>query len=573
MIDLAITKKKQRIFLPEMLDLSKWENIKPYFDDLLERAIETPAALYNWILDRSELEAILSEYSSRIWIRTTCDTNDKEGKELLEYYFTNIETELQRNFHKLNERFIACEHTADLDENMFGLYKKRIQTQMSFFKPENVELNAQISIKCAKYGEISAAMTVEIEGQKVTLQKANSYLKNENRALREEAFTKVFNRRKEDETNLNNLFSELLKMRNTVASNAGYDNFRDYMFDELCRFDYNVDDCFKFHDAIEKNIVPIVEKILQERKHRLKLTQLRPWDTAADLPGREPLKPFNDGRDLINKTIHCFDKLHPFFATCIKTMDDHKHLDLDSRIGKAPGGYMSPLYETLIPFIFMNGVGTLKDVVTMVHEGGHAFHEFLTAKYDVTAFKQYPSEIAELASMSMELLTMDTWDAYFASELDQVRAKKEHLEDVLMALPWIATIDAFQHWIYTNPYHSIEERSRMWTQIYQRFHPSIVDWSGLEHFENMLWQRQLHLFECPFYYIEYGMAQLGAIAIFKNFKTDKTTTLSNYMHALSLGYTQSIPDVYQTAGIRFDFSNDYIKALAQFVEDELAKLN
>jgi len=571
-IESNIPNVKTRIFVPAKLQLNNWDAISVLFEDLKNREINSVDELHNWLLDRSELEAVLSEYSSRIWIRMTCDTNDTVAKADFDNFYSYIEPQMQRAWHILNIKFNDSPFKDDLDNEIFGVYKKIIKTQINFYCEENVEPNAEISKLKAEYSKITGAMTIEYNGETMTMQKASLFLKSSNRNIRETVFNKIYARRKEDEQKLNTLFSDLLKLRHKVAINAKYDDFRDYMFQELCRFDYNAQDCFDFHTTIEKNITPIAERILTKRKQNLNLSQLKPWDLNAEPNGKDALKAFTDDQDLISKSIECFDKLHPYFGNCIRKMKAINHLDLNSRIGKAPGGYMSPLYETSIPFIFMNGVGSLKDLVTMVHESGHAFHEFLTAKYDITAFKQYPSEIAELASMSMELLTMDHWDTFFNNEQDLIRAKKEHLEDIFIMLPWIATIDAYQHWLYTNPYHSLEERGRKWIEIYQRFHPKIVNWDGLEHIQSMIWQRQLHLYEVPFYYIEYGMAQLGAIAIWMNFKKDSQKTLEAYIQALSVGYTKSIPDVYKIAGIEFEFSNTYVRNLAEFVHTELTEL-
>ena len=249
------------------------------------------------------------------------------------------------------------------------------------------------------------------------------------------------------------------------------------------------------------------------------------------------------------------------------------HLDLESRKGKAPGGYNYPLAEIGVPFIFMNATSTLRDMITILHEGGHAIHSFVTRDLELGHFKSTPSEVAELASMSMELISMEHWDVYFDRPEDLKRAKKEHLEQILETLPWVATIDKFQHWIYQHPSHSLEDRKREWNAIFDQFSDSITVWDGLEHARDYLWQKQLHLFEVPFYYIEYGMAQLGAVAVWKNFKQDPVSGLNSYLDALKLGYKRSIPEIYKAANIKFDFSQEYIRELMNFVREELASLD
>jgi len=302
------------------------------------------------------------------------------------------------------------------------------------------------------------------------------------------------------------------------------------------------------------------------------LENYKPWDTSVDASGKAPLKPFEDGEDLINKSIRCFERIRPYYGECLGTMKAMKHLDLESKEGKAPGGFNYPLYEIGVPFIYMNAVGSQRDLVTMVHEGGHAIHSFLSRDLPLTDFKSVPSEVAELASMSMELISMDSWDEFYDNNEELKRAKKEQMQKVLEGLPWIAAIDRFQQWIYTTP-HTADERRIEWQNIMSELGSSVVNWEGYEKAHQNIWQRQLHLFEVPFYYIEYGMAQLGAIAMWRSYKQLGETALNNYDAALKLGYTKSIGELYQTAGIEFNFSQQYVKELADFIKAELADMN
>jgi len=399
-----------------------------------------------------------------------------------------------------------------------------------------------------------------------------SFLKSTDRSLREKIYRKIQERKAQDETVLNELYDKLIDLRTQVAKNVDFANYRDYKFEELGRFDYTVKDCYNFHNAIASAIVPINKKSEQARKRKLNYDSYKPWDTEFDITGKEPLKPFETGAELTEKTITCFKSIDPFFADCINTMRDLQHLDLESRVGKAPGGYNYPLYESGVPFIFMNAVGTLKDVITMVHEGGHAVHAFLCNDLELTDFKGTPSEVAELASMSMELISMEHWNVFFNNEEDLKRAKAEQLEKILKTLPWIASIDKFQHWIYQHPKHSIQERYEEWMKIIKEFGTGEVDHSGFEDAQKRGWQGQLHLYEVPFYYIEYGFAQLGAIAVWRNYKQNPSKALEQYKAALKLGYTKTIPEIYKTAGIKFDFSEAYIKDLMEFVVSEYEKV-
>jgi oligoendopeptidase F len=392
------------------------------------------------------------------------------------------------------------------------------------------------------------------------------------RKRREEVYFKITNRRLKDKEELDNLFTKLVGMRHEVAKNAAFENFRDYMFKAMGRFDYTPKDCFDFHESIESEVVPILNELAKDRKTTLKVEALKPWDKAVDPEGKDALKAFQNGKDLTEKTIICFERLDPYLGQCLAIMKEMGHLDLESRKGKAPGGYNYPLAEIGVPFIFMNATSTLRDMVTIMHEGGHAVHNFLTRDLELNDFKSTPSEVAELASMSMELISMDHWDIFFTNEEDLKRAKREHLEDLIETLPWVATIDKYQHWIYENPYHSLEERKQNWNKIVDQFSDTITDWSGLDDAKSYLWQKQLHLYEVPFYYIEYGMAQLGAIAVWRNYRLDNKKGLEGYMNALKLGYMKSIPEIYKAANIKFDFSRSYIKELMDFVRSELSKI-
>jgi oligoendopeptidase F len=422
-----------------------------------------------------------------------------------------------------------------------------------------------------QYAAISGEMGIQYKEKEYTMPAAANFLREPDRAVREEVYSLIAKRRLQDVGKLNNLLTELIKLRHTIAVNAGFANFRDYRFVDLDR-QYSVSDCERFHDAIEKNIVPLCRKIDEARKQKLGYETLKPWDMDVDPSLKPDLKPFSDGEDLIQKTMMCFEQVSPKLKTGFTFLSDLHRLDLNSRMGKAPGGYNYPLYETGVPFIFMNASGSLRDVVTLVHEGGHAFHSILTHALGFAGFKEFPSEIAELASMSMELITMSKWNVYFDNYEELERAKRVHLEDILKILPWIALIDKFQHWIYTHPEHSAEERGIVWSDLQKRFSPGVADWSGFENYRAVLWQKQLHIFEVPFYYIEYGIAQLGALGVWKNFQSNPSEALEKYLTALSLGYTASMPEIYQAAGVRFDFSENYIKELASFLTREISGL-
>jgi oligoendopeptidase F len=391
--------------------------------------------------------------------------------------------------------------------------------------------------------------------------------------LREEVYEQMGHRRLQDKDTLNSLYTTLIRDRHQIAINAGFENFRDYSFVAMNRFDYTPQDCFAFHEAIEKEVVPLLNTLAQKRKDLLGVSVLKPWDTLVDPSNQPPLRPFSDADDLLQKTITAFDQLDPFLGDCLRTMQTMGHFDLESRKGKAPGGYNYPLDETGVPFIFMNATATLKDMVTLLHEGGHAVHSFLVRDLVMNDFKHFTSEVAELASMSMELLTMEHWDIFFDHEKDQKRARRQHLEKIISTLAWVATIDKFQHWVYEHPEHTLAQRQAAWNDIFDRFSDDVTDWSGQEHDKDFLWQKQLHLFEVPFYYIEYGIAQLGAVAVWKRYQANPAQGLRDYLEALKLGYTHTVPQVYQKAGIAFEFSGTYIRELMQFLRTHLEDLS
>jgi oligoendopeptidase F len=570
---LNIPKRPERKFLSTDFKVGTWGELKPYFDDLVSRTISSLNDLTQWLHDRSELESVISEDMGWRYIRMTCFTENKEYSNAYQDFIQNIQPHIAPVSDELNKKALTSPFLKQLESvEGYDMMIRNLRKETEIFREANVPLFTEISTETQKYAQISGAMTVEIDGKELTLQQAGVLLMDTDRAKREVVYRKINERRLKDKEQLNELFSKLISIRDQVALNADFKNFRDYMFKAYGRFDYSPKDCFNFHEAIGSEVVPILNDLAKKRKQDLGVKQLRPWDKAVDAQGKEPLKAFAGGKDLTEKSIECFRRLDPFLGQCLSIMKEMGHLDLESRIGKAPGGYNYPLAEIGVPFIFMNATSTLRDMTTIMHEGGHAVHNFLTKELELNDFKSPPMEVAELASMSMELISMDHWDIFFPDEEELKRAKREHLEDLIETLPWVATIDKFQHWLYENPSHTQEQRKENWLRIFDQFADKETDWSGLEEGKNNLWQKQLHLYEVPFYYIEYGMAQLGAIAVWRNFKKDNQKGLQGYMNALSLGYMRTIPEIYKAAGIKFDFSKAYIKELMDFVRGELAKI-
>ncbi len=568
----ADIKKTDRHFVPEDFKVTTWDALEPYFKDLLDRNIDSKEVLEQWLKDMSELEAVVSEDACWRQIRMTCDTTDKSLEEAFTYFCMEIQPKLQPYADALNKKLINSPFTHELDKDKYFTYLRNVRKNIELFREENIPLQAELSVMQQQFGVITGAMTVEVKGQEYTLQQASKFLLEHDRDLREEVYRKIQERRKQDKDTLNDLYTKLVEKRDQVARNAGFSNYRDYKFVDLGRFDYTKEDCFNFHEAVKLHVLPLVATINQHKKEKLGLDVLRPWDTEAEPANVKPLHPFNTGKELLEKSEKCFSALNPFFADCLNKMDQLGHLDLESRKGKAPGGYNCPLAESGAPFIFMNAAGQMDDVTTMVHEGGHAVHSFLAHPLELSAFKEYPMEIAEVASMAMELFTMDKWDVFFDNAEELKRAKEHQLERVITIFPWIATIDKFQHWIYEHPQHTVEERTEAWMRILNEFSTNTVDFSGLEEYRKISWQRQLHLFEVPFYYIEYGIAQLGAIGLWMQYKKNPEQALNNYIKALSLGGTKTLPELYEAAGLKFDLSPAHIKTLMEFVKEEMDKL-
>jgi oligoendopeptidase F len=549
-----------------------WQNIQPYFENLENREIQTVEDLKCWLKDKSELEGILQEDLGWRYIRQTTETNNEKFREDLEFFINEIEPQLSEYKDILNRKLLSSEYLKELKGSAYFVYLRGINSEVKLFRKENVPLFTELQLLSNEYGRITGQMSIEINGETMTFQKAANLLKSKDRELRKVVYEKINYRRAEDRGLLDSLFDKMLKLRHQIALNAGFENFRDYMFESLGRFDYDVKECETFHDSIQKLIVPLLDKYDAERLRKLGFESLYPWDTEVDTDNKPPLAPFKDSNELIEKTIDTFRCVKAEYGDVIDMMKERGHLDLDSRIGKAPGGYNYPLHKSSLPFIFMHATGSIRDMVTMMHEGGHAIHSWLSKDLELNGFKETPSEIAEVASMAMELISMEYWEVFFPQKEDLERAKKYQLEKILTILPWIAQIDAFQHWIYTNPEHSSLERKEKWLELSRKYSGKIIDRSQYPDFESYSWHRQLHLFEVPFYYLEYGIAQLGAIGIWRNYKENPKQALHQYEIALSEGYSYTLPELYEHAGIKFNFSEEYVQELVDFVSKESESL-
>ena len=591
---------KPRTFVPHTIDLGAWPQIAPLFDQLEARAAEGQSAadLERWLLDWSELSAALDEESSRRYIAMTCHTDNADAEKAYLHFVENVEPQLKPRqvalekiyvAHSLREELLKvgapASGTAQSTDNepcrrpafqRYEVFDRDVKNHVELFRPENVALETEDAKLCQQYQKLSGSLTVNFRGEEKTLVQMGRYLEEPDRALRQEAWELVAKRRLQEVDNFDEIFDRLIELRQQTARNAGFKNYRDYAFRRLGRFDYTPKDCTRFHDAVAREVMPAVRELHAARRRQLGLDKLhpghlRPWDLAVDPQNRPPLKPFGPVGEMVSRAQKIFDRLDGELAGSFRQMQDLRLLDLDNRKGKAPGGYQQTLAEARVPFIFMNAVGQQRDVETILHEAGHAFHALAARDEDLHAYRNNPPiEFCEVASMSMELLGNEFIEEFY-SAADANRARRVHLEGVIGVFPWIATVDEFQHWIYTHPGHSRAERAAAWLELMNRFGGD-VDWSGYEAARANLWHRQLHIFTHPFYYIEYGIAQLGALQVWANSKRDRAKTLNDYKKSLALGGSRPLPELFQAAGCKFQFDAAAIRPLIQLVRNELAKL-
>ena len=554
-------------FVPNELDATSWEQLEPLYENLASRSLHDVNQLEMMIQDESELREWVSEAGSRLYVSMTCSTDDEEKKSAYLDFVQNVEPKLSAIGDRLNRLIMESPAVNELDSEKYEVMIRDIRADIEIFREENIPLSTELTKLGQQYEEICGSMMVTFEGEERTMQQMGKFLQVTNRETRENAWKSVWERRMKDADKIDDLYEQMLTIRHQIALNAGFENFRDYAFVAKHRFDYTPSDCEDFHLAAEEVCVPLGRILDKERKELLDVDSLRPWDLGVDVHGRPPLKPFENVDEMVDGTSRMFHKVSNELGIMFDSLRDGKSLDLDSRKGKAPGGYQISFDKIRRPFIFMNATGLQRDLETMVHEAGHAFHAMYSSELELIDHRDPPIEYAEVASMSMELLVHPHLDEFY-SKIDADRARRSHLEGIVGLLPWIATIDAFQHWIYLNPEHSQEERTAQWLDLGKRFGGG-VDWSGLEAEQEAVWHRQLHPFEVPFYYVEYGIAQLGALQMWLKYRENPKQALEDYKNGLSLGSSKTLPELFEGAGLRFDFSADMMAKLMKTVSEEL----
>lgn len=556
-----------RQFVPQDFEPANSEQVRTIYQSLQDRNIADAVELRQWILDWSELDSALREEGARRYIAMTCNTQDSDAAQAFEQFTTQIEPIANEKSDALKRKLAAHSAKSSLEAE-FGTWFRDIGVALELFRPENIPLETRIALEVQAYQKITGSMSVLFQGQERTLPQMAPFQQSPDRKTREDAWRLVAERRLRDKDALDQAFDKLFALRLEVARNSGFaGDFLSYIFKAKGRFDYTPADCRAFHTSIRTRVVPRVRAILAKRAKQMNLPALRPWDLDCDPLGRQPLSPFQNGAELLHKVALIFDRLHPQFSQWFHQMHDAGLIDAESRMGKAPGGYQISLDESRHPFIFTNASGTNGDIYTMLHESGHSFHQYAMAHQPVIAFRDTPAEFAEVASMSMELIASTDLSPFYTSE-EASRSRQEQFEDVLLLLPWVAMVDAFQHELYARPGHTAQDRLDLWMKLQQEFDTG-VDWSGLETERAYSWHRQLHLFEVPFYYVEYGIAQLGALQLWANFRRDPKQALDDMIAALSLGSSRPLPELFARAGIRFDFSEATMEPLMAMVEQEL----
>ncbi|MEM8757440.1 MAG: M3 family oligoendopeptidase [Planctomycetota bacterium] len=575
-------------FIPAEFNAADPESLSAALRGLIGRDVPDAAAFERWLLDRSELEAAYSEASALLYIGMTCNTDDEQAAGAYAKFIETVPPMAKPLFFELDAKQTKLHAEFGMTGGRYEVVARDIAADVGLFKDENVPLETELAKLSQQYDTIAGAMTVEFEGETRTLPQMGTFLESTDRAKREAAWRAVSDRRLQDTSAIDDVYDKQIKLRNTVATNLGFESYTGYAFKSKHRFDYGPEHCFAFHEAVEQIAVPFARKLDERRKRKLGLDELKPWDMAVDEDGREPLRPFAGGADMVAKARAAFAALDPRLESLFAEMGDGSErvtaqntsnpppLDLDSRTGKAPGGYLYMLDRTRRPFIFMNAAGLHRDVETMVHEAGHAFHSMVCVDEPLLHYREYPTEFAEVASMSMELLTMPHWGAtgsfYDGNASAHARAMRQQMEGSVALLPWIATIDAFQHWIYENPGHSRDERTQAWLKLDDRFGRGF-SWDGFDDARANAWQRQGHLFGAPFYYIEYGIAQLGSLQLWlRSLDEGPAVAIDDYLKALKLGGSRPLPELFDAAGLTFDFGPETVGKLVERVETELAKL-
>ena len=554
------------------IDISNVLELENTLSTLLNEVISSKLELENWLKEQSKVIWEIEDQLRSHYIAFQCNTDDEEIKDTFEHDQQFVKPLLKRYQNLLDNKYLKSPFRMELDSNVYGFLDEKIKNAQKLFCEENIELEVKEDKLVTEYFEITGGLIGIWDGEEKTITELQSYLQDSNRDIRKKAKTIISEQFLSVEKELQNILNQLIEIRHQKAKNIQLENYRDYMFKKYERFDYSAKDCYELAESIRKYVVPLKDKILLEKKEKLQVDTLRPWDVSAVTPDQKVLKPIANENDLIEKSTHIFNKLDLEFSTLLNRMYKHDCLDLTSRKGKAAGGFCEYLPASQLSFIFMNLNYTQDDIITFIHEMGHSIHNELIKPLKLRQYIEIPAETAELASMTMELFSLNYWNSFYTDKKDLKQAKINYFKDVISYLPVMLIVDQFQHWLYENPTHTSEERNEKYLQLQKHYQSNVIHIDGYENWIATSWLPVLHIFEVPFYYIEYAIAQLGALQMYKQYKEDPEQALENYKKALSLGSSQSIKEVYEAAGIRFDFSSETIKELMAFVEKELELL-
>jgi len=559
-----------RRWLPADLCVTDLAALQRLVDDLAARPLPDVAALTAWLADLDELESALDAAEAHASIATTCRTEDLLARERHLDLQTRVLPAARQLLHGLDRLYLACPHRSALDQKLHAVHDRAVANRAALFHAENLPVEAAISRLVADFDERSGSLAVRFRGERFTPQQMARFLDDEDRGVREQAWLALSRCRLQAADEFETLFDKLLAQRTRLASNAGFPSYREYSFRERERFDYGIEECTAFHASVEEHVVPAMTVLHERRRRALGVETLSPWDLAVDQTGRAPLRLFHGGEELADLAARLLQRVDGELAGQFAFLREQRLLDLENRPGKAPGGYQSYLEDRRLPFIFSNAVGVVADLRTLLHESGHAFHALAARDQPLRQYRRAPLEFAEVASMGMELLASEHLVEVLGPQ-PGVRVQRAQLERTLELLPWVATIDAFQHWLYTYPEHSRAERAAYWVGLRRRFEPS-VDWTGQEAWLTREWQRQLHLFKHPFYYVEYGIAQVGALQLWLNARHQGEAAVKAWRGALALGGSRPLPELFTAAHLCFDFGPQMLATLTAAVLDALAAL-
>ncbi|MEH7261172.1 M3 family oligoendopeptidase [Bacillus toyonensis] len=554
------------------IDISNILELEQALSTLINKKISSKLDLEHWLKEQSTLIWEIEEQLRLHYIAFQSNTDNKEIKDTFEHDQQFVKPLLKRYQNLFNNKYLQSPFRMELDSKVYGLLDVKIKNAQTLFCEENIELEIKEDQLVTEYFEITGGLSGNWDGEEKTITELQSYLQNPNRDIRKKAKTIISEQFLSVEKELQSILNTLINIRHQKAKNIQVENYRDYMFKKYERFDYTAKDCYELAESIREYVVPLKDKILQEKKEKLQVDTLRPWDVTAVAPDQKVLKPIANEKDLIEKCTYIFNKLDVEFSALLNQMYTHDCLDLGSRKGKAAGGFCEYLPASQLSFIFMNLNYTQDDIITFIHEMGHSIHNECVKPLELRQYIEIPAETAELASMTMEVFTIDYWDTFYTDKEDLKQAKINYFKDVISYLPVMLIVDQFQHWLYENPNHTTEERNEKYLQLQKHYQSSVIHIDGYENWIATSWLPVLHIFEVPFYYIEYAIAQLGALQMYKQYKKNPKQALNNYRKALSLGSSKSIKEVYEAAGIRFDFSGETIKELMTFVEAELDSL-